>query len=277
MRLLLAATAVVACVGHASAWYSHALGLSYLNMARIAYCPRNAISDWSCNLCDTASNFQIYQSMYDPSTDNQGFVGYSPSLDEIVISFRGTVASSIKNWMEDINTGHMSGFPSSCSGCSVHEGFHNSYFSLRDEILQAVSALRQSHPGAGIAVTGHSLGAAMAGVCAADLLDRGESVSRLVTFGQPRTGNQAFYDFVSNRVGQTYRVTHHHDAVPHVPFEWMGFHHVSTEVYYSDDTTFKTCNGSGEDSSCADQWDAWDWSVDDHLKYLGLAIGSQAC
>jgi len=56
--------------------------------------------------------------------------------------------------------------------------------------------------------------------------------------------------------------------VPHLPFEDWGFHHEPLEIFYNErNTNFDTCNGSGEDPSCSDQY-ALGANVLDHLDYL---------
>ena len=70
-------------------------------------------------------------------------------------------------------------------------------------MTESVAELLQKHPGADLYVVGHSMGAAMATVCALDLkfrynLDR-EKIS-LFTFGSPRIGNDIFASFLANQV-----------------------------------------------------------------------------
>lgn len=100
----------------------------------------------------------------------------------------------------------------------------------------------------------------------------GYDIPLTVTFGEPRSGNKAFADHVDNTVATRYRVTHWKDIVPHAPPEFSNFHHTSLEIFYqSNSESWKQCNGSGEDKSCADQFgDFWQWSVSDHLDYLNL-------
>ena len=41
----------------------------------------------------------------------------------------------------------------------------------------------------------------------------------------------------------------------HLPPKWVGYKHFGTEVFYNEDfTSYKVCDGSGEDETCADQY-----------------------
>merc|ERR1712070_851501 len=79
------------------------------------------------------------------------------------------------------------------------------------------------------------------------------------TFGQPRVGDQVFADAYEAAFGQTasdtnaWRVTHADDPIPHLPFEFMDFKHISTEVWYESTTSkgYVVCDGSGEDPKCS--------------------------
>ena len=57
-----------------------------------------------------------------------------------------------------------------CPNCLVHRGFYLSYLDLQNQVMQGLERLRKNHPNASISVTGHSLGAALAVLCAADLV-----------------------------------------------------------------------------------------------------------
>jgi len=96
----------------------------------------------------------------------------------------------------------------------------------------------------------------------------------LFNFGSPRLGNKAFTDFAKKLVGEkTYRVVHYRDIVPHLPFVWLGFHHISQEVWYTDEmsTNYKVCDDTGEDFSCMDSVVYLD--PGDHTTYLNLSSG----
>ena len=82
---------------------------------------------------------------------------------------------------------------------------------------------------------GHSLGGALATVCASFLMKLGLATpehTKLLTFGQPRTGDRDFAQWHDATVRRTptvplivslfqflysYRVVHHMDVVPHIP------------------------------------------------------------
>lgn len=93
---------------------------------------------------------------------------------------------------------------------NVHFGFCEYYQTLVAEgLADTISRLARKHPSYGILVTGHSLGAAAAAVCAADLVQRlGIERDRVVlyTLGEPRTGDGIFAEGVNDRVVRVIRV-----------------------------------------------------------------------
>ena len=75
----------------------------------------------------------------------------------------------------------------------VHNGFYKAYNDVSSNIKDYVTNLFQTHKFAqpSILVTGHSLGAALATLCAADLKRNGLTGKgmKLYNFGSPRVGN----------------------------------------------------------------------------------------
>lgn len=165
--------------------------------------------------------------------------------DEIIIAFRGT--KSIRNWIED---GHVTrGFDRNLlledtdgSRCEVHGGFLCDFESL----IPAISAklhgpLVVRRP---IFLTGHSLGGALAILCALELVRQKFFVAQVYTFGQPRVGNAAFKAlYEATPIGQqetlgsqTYRIVYQEDVVPRVPHvpAWHDlYRHAGTEIFVS--------------------------------------------
>lgn len=83
----------------------------------------------------------------------------------------------------------------------IFAGFFASYnqSSLAPNITAAVIDLQKSHPGRPLYIVGHSMGAAMATVCAVSLRYLlGIEDIRVYTYGSPRVGNDVFAQFFKN-------------------------------------------------------------------------------
>lgn len=94
----------------------------------------------------------------------------------------------------------------------------------------AVKQASTSFPDYQIVVTGHSLGAAIATLAAAQLRNSGYTVA-LYNFGSPRVGGTKISSYITNQPGGNYRVTHWNDPVPKLPLLTMGYVHISPEYY----------------------------------------------
>ncbi|CAN0275919.1 unnamed protein product [Ascophyllum nodosum] len=154
-----------------------------------------------------------------------------------------------------------------------------------------IALLAREFPDYSVFVTGHSLGAAAAAVCAADMAQRmlieRERVM-LYTLGEPRTGDGIFAEGLNDHVGTAYRVVHNRDVVPHLSLcchGWFGkcragvvscpYQH-SSEILYANDMSpgqpWNVCNDTvGEDYACDPQ--DWDLSVWDHKHYFEHLVG----
>jgi Lipase (class 3) len=127
--------------------------------------------------------------------------GYATSnAGKLYIVFRGTQFTSgldfAQEWAEDALS-----LPLQPMGAGkVHLGFYGAYQALRQAVLDM---------GKPAVITGHSLGAALATLCWADL------GGDLMTFASPRVGDPPFATALWN--GQTVRVVNAPDIVPDVP------------------------------------------------------------
>lgn len=243
-------------------------------LAGAAYCDAATIQSWSCGqacsgpLRVVASTVTVIQ---DSTLDLQAFVGRMTD-GRALVSFRGTQPSKLQDWIDDIKSAvHTNWQGSSCSGCRMADGFYTSYLALAPQIKQAVNGLNAYTT----VITGHSLGAAMAGIAIYDMHMSGFNVrGPHYTFGHPRDGDDTFAAAFSSALGSDalYRVVHYADIVPHLPNEWMGYKHAPREVWYTQDqSSYKVCDGSGEDPTCMDSL-TLPVSISDHLNYLGLPI-----
>jgi len=237
------------------------------------------------------STFKLAGMLINDTMGTFGFVTYDPTNSTIVVAFRGS--DDLHNWLDDflIVMEHLDfvPFPNSRvpANVSVHMGFLAAYVSLQPQVLDLVLYAHQMCGAAcnQVVVTGHSLGAAMAGFGALDLaLSLAESLPdvtvSLVNFGMPRIGNEALYDFFRENVqsrGVSWRVVHYNDIVPQIVPRPLGYHHVATEQWNdspTNGTIIRTCDGSGEDPTCADSLWFWEWSADAHMWYLGRYLRS---
>ena len=82
----------------------------------------------------------------------------------------------------------------------MHEGFFKSWNDVKKQVMAKLQALRAIKAEDGIYVTGHSLGGAMAALAAAEIQDNMHGVKQLITFGEPRAGNQALASYLSSKV-----------------------------------------------------------------------------
>lgn len=134
---------------------------------------------------------------------------------------------------------------------------------------------KAAFPTAALHLVGHSLGAIMSVFAALDLtLEENIKVDSLLTFGQPRGGDQAFADFFEANLEEL-RLTHYTDPVPHLPPQnLLGeafFQHPSTEVYYEQYNSlgsYKVCDGQ-EDNTCSNK-NLVDVDLLMHLNYVGF-------
>ena len=135
----------------------------------------------------------------------------------------------------------------------MHQGFIDAYLSVRDRVHEHV----QSSASHQYRITGHSLGGAIATLCAVDLqynfdgkegrTDPKISSLEVYTFGSPRVGNGAFSDSYNQRVSNTWRIVNGWDAVVGLPAPWQGYRHVEKTVKLARKFTWKIVTGSFND------------------------------
>ncbi|CAD5225834.1 unnamed protein product [Bursaphelenchus xylophilus] len=205
------------------------------------------------------------------------YTGVAHDEKVIFISFRGT-NGIIQLIYEARRTVFRNKIPTQAGG-NVSEYFYSVYRSILDTgLAREVLQLRHDHPDYDIIVTGHSLGGAMASIAAFDLVTfakvDAEKV-KLVTFGQPRTGDREFAEVHDELIPHAYRITHARDVVPHVPpLNFQGYYHHATEVWYNN----KMLPGDGyiiceelESNNCSNR-NYVNHSVLAHLYYYNILV-----
>tara|TARA_R110002095_G_scaffold188719_1_gene166279 strand:+ start:2179 stop:3102 length:924 start_codon:yes stop_codon:yes gene_type:complete len=121
----------------------------------------------------------------------------------LVVAFRGT--DDLVDWNNNIKSMQT---PFHDRGL-VHAGFNIAYESVREELFFYLDDLTLP-----IFITGHSLGAALATLLAAEVMDRPKFDS-CYTFGSPRVGDAAFANTFTDK--PIYRVINNCDIATTVP------------------------------------------------------------
>lgn len=99
----------------------------------------------------------------------------------------------------------------------VHKGFNDAYLAVRPTITKYLNTLSEED---NIYVFGHSLGGALATLCALDIAinynRKFASLSHIVS-GSPRLGDKNFKDYFEFFVKNNLRVVINHDPIPTIP------------------------------------------------------------
>ena len=107
----------------------------------------------------------------------------------------------------------------------VHRGFKRQVDDLWPRLEQALVNNTRT-----LWFTGHSLGGAMAAICAGrcKLSYIRSNPRALFTFGSPRIGNRRYVNFVQI---EGYRWVNNNDIIPRLPPAWLGYRHKGQEIY----------------------------------------------
>ena len=127
-------------------------------------------------------------------------------------------------------------------GIRVHFGFQTALDSILSPILQWL----QDNPAVTTVFTGHSLGAALATLAASQV-----GQARVIAFGSPRVGDDAFAHRMSEQ--SILRYVDCCDMVSRVPPPVLGYSHLGTEVYINRLGLLNTDAGADEEAKESDQ------------------------
>ena len=182
----------------------------------------------------------------DKRTDTEVAVAYCAAEQVVVVSLRGT--ESLTDCFTD---GKFIACPYKVrghavpNGGKVHAGFAESWNSVEEEVLakfkralaivsvDAATGL-PAEPRA-IFVTGHSLGGALATLCAirmAELCPAGSPGVSMYTFGSPRVGTSTFADYFATKVPHSWRIVNKDDIVPRIPPALFNYQHVRHMCFF---------------------------------------------
>jgi hypothetical protein len=148
----------------------------------------------------------------------------------LVVAFRGTNSDNtwetVENIITDLQFMRMTKlkYNKKYSKVKVHLGFGQEYEAFREKILSYVG----KHPDKKVYVTGFSLGAALATLCALDIKTSLNRPVVLYALASPRVGGEDFRKAISSEIGNAFRVSLEKDPVPKIP----GFNTLLTDSRY---------------------------------------------
>ena len=143
--------------------------------------------------------------------------------DWVIVAFRGTTPSPLRGLFRESQINGRAGQTTWAAGevsGRVHSGYAEAYARVKSDIEDAVRREMDATGTANtkVVISGHSLGGALATLCAASLAKEFKAnVIECVTFGQPRVGDK---DFVASLDAQSLhyaRVVHGGDLFARVP------------------------------------------------------------
>ncbi|WKY03305.1 hypothetical protein Q1695_004783 [Nippostrongylus brasiliensis] len=205
-----------------------------------------------------------------------GFTAVLHPQKAIVLSFRGT--ARFLQLLQEVNKTIFLNLSSWLFGGRISRYFSDAFSKIWSAGMNVdFHTLRSRHPDYEIWVTGHSLGGSVASLAASFLIGShiaNSSEIKLVTFGQPRTGDVKYSATHDAQMEYSFRVTHWRDIVPHIPFGPLGgyFHH-RQEAFYRNNMEPETVTvcPEGEGKECSDGlW--FTSSIHEHTHYFGKKV-----
>ncbi len=150
----------------------------------------------------------------------------------LAIAFRGTDETA--DWLDNLDA-----FPTKILFGEIHRGFWKSFIDVWYELKLQMANIQYERHEAGekpapLFFAGHSLGGAMATVAAAHYIHEDLPFTSVYTFGQPRALERHTARIFNTECASRYfRFHNNNDIVTRVPARLMGYSHVGSYLYIS--------------------------------------------
>ncbi|CAB3402073.1 unnamed protein product [Caenorhabditis bovis] len=214
-----------------------------------------------------------------PTTQCSMITAFDRTKKILVMSFRGT-DGDIQLSEEFVNYFH--GKRKFIDSGEIFAFFYDAFVYIWKGGLESeMRNLKYLYPDYELWVTGHSLGGALASIGASWVVKTGlfePKKIKLLTVGQPRTGDYDYAWWHQKTFPFSYRVVHHRDMVPHLPFQYEIDHdkmyHHRTEIWYNNNmtigSTYHVCH-EADGFYCSNQQGDYSWN--DHMHYYNTDLG----
>lgn len=232
--------------------------------SRIAYQSREEAEEYALGTLD-ATRFDFIEGGIDSEVILAEYAG-----NRAIIAFRGS-ESIAKDFLLTNIVGWLATFVDEALGTDVviHNGFLSEYRSVESRIINALNSYNFNE----LIITGHSLGSALAQICAYDLQKRGYPVTAVFGFGGPRVGKQGWKS-VYEQLGlqdRTILFVNRDDPIPSLRTQSTndGWRHVGRLHKLADGICDPTSDNVVENYATDQAW--WDFNIpfiDDFFEML---------
>jgi hypothetical protein len=200
--------------------FSNELALYFLNFAGFGYCTLEEMEKNECcgELIKKENWILVTKSSID--LDNYNFaVLRNDKYKKIIITFPGTRGiTQLFREVADMGDSILGDDKTE----KVMDYFHKIYLLIKQMIGESLKTMYAEYPNYQYIFTGHSLGGAMASIASLvsvkyENLRKTENSPVLITYGQPRTGNDIFANEVMNNIPIVYRIVRQGDLIATFP------------------------------------------------------------
>ena len=196
----------------------------------------------TCDVCNGPAETYQNVTVFEKNTDVV-IVGYNKRLDAIIAAWRGS--STIVNWLQDFDFVQVTWADD--KNVKVHRGFKNSMYNVQDTLKARIVELKNMFETAKVYITGHSLGAAQAELCAVDMMqtmdnwsDGSSVVTNVFPVAAPLVGNSDFAQLSEKLLPNAIRLLNKHDPVGMVPPTYFGYTRYGREIFmFQDDASVR--------------------------------------
>jgi len=171
-----------------------------------------------------------------------GFAFVAKKDKQLVIAFAGTDFTDANDLAADMKSLTGTNVQMGKHRVNLGKGFNQQYQNIKTgglwAAIEAVGAGSENEQHfEGIDITGHSLGGALANVCAVDVVTSFPWLRdkvHLWTFGSPRVFMKASASLVHSEIlneDNIHRFANYGDTIPSTPQGYLGFRHVGKAIY----------------------------------------------
>ncbi|CAG8489395.1 9672_t:CDS:10 [Funneliformis caledonium] len=206
------------------------------------------VKGWECDVCkgDTDGT-RLIEIFPFSSQRNNGYVAINDEKKAIIVAYSGTTDDP--SLLLDYKIVQVPYSPS-VPNAMVHSGFMIFYHATKEGITSLTKNLVKEYPSYKVITTGHSLGGVLATFQTLDLIGTpGLNPSNLFTYtyGEPRSGNKEFAQFIMNSGYKFFRLVDKGDIIPHLP---PNYTHYGPEFWINPKNEIVVCQ-KADDKRCS--------------------------